>query len=388
MLSFPFPAGIRGTAPAEFDELRASAPVSRVALPDGSEVVLVTRYSDVVTVLTDERFSRARAAALPGSGFGRNQYTGLLDLDPPEHATLRAPVDHALRADHVHAWESLLDNAIRDQLDALATVAQPADLVADFTKPLAARVTCQVVGLDAAASAEVAAGVDLVVSGDGTDAERVAARTGLADALAELIAKRRVAPADDIASMVLADQSGHSGLSDDDAGLVLFGLLISGYVGNRNALARHLFALLATEQLAGLGADPALADDAVEELLRWYPSGNDGLLRVVTAPIELSGVTLADGDVVMPLVAAAARDPRVFDRPDELDLGRDRNPHISFGLGAHACPGLHLVRALFTRTLVAIAQAMPGLRLAVPADEVEHTTDLLPLGLRALPVRW
>jgi cytochrome P450 len=405
MLNFPFPAGALGTAPVEFAQLRASTPVARVRLADGTEISLVTRYADVVTVLTDERFSRQAAAALAGSGFGRSQRTGLLDLDPPAHAALREPLDRALRKEQVHSWLPALDKAVREQVAELAGSAQPADLVADFARPLAGRVTCELVGLGAAAWPAVADQIDRMLSADSSAAEVAGARTELAAVLAELVDKRRADPQHDIASVLLTGgpnqppgqplgqspgQPPHRppGLVDADARLVLFGLLISGYVGNRNALARHLFALLAAGQLADLGDQPALAGTAVEELLRCYPSGNDGLLRVVLAPVQLSGVRLLPGDVVMPLVAAAGRDPEVFDRPDELDLRRNPNPHLSLGLGTHGCPGHHLVRALFARTLVQLAQSLPGLRLAVPADRVEHTTDLLPLGLRALPVRW
>jgi cytochrome P450 len=388
MLRFPFPPGPAGTPPAVFDELRDSAPVAGVRLPDGKGIHLVSRYPDVVTVLTDPRFSRAAAAALPGSGFGRSQRTGLLDLDPPAHGTLRGPLDRALDAGSVQGWLPALDDAIGDQLAELAGSPQPADLVAGFTRPLAARVTCLTVGLDGVGWPVLAGAVDRMLAAESTPEQAGRARAELAAMLADLVDRRRAEPRGDIASTLLAAGDGQPGLSGEDTQLVLFGLLLSGYIGIRNALARHTFALLSTGQLADLAAEPELAGTAVEELLRYYPSGNDGLLRVVTAPAELSGVRLTPGDVVMPLMAAAGRDPQVFDRPGALDLRRCPNPHLSLGAGPHACPGNTLIRTLWTRALVQLASILPGLRLAVPADQVEHTSDLLPLGLRALPVSW
>lgn len=386
MPTFPFPAGARGTTPAEFATLRETAPVAQVKLTDGSFIWLVTRYADVVTVLTDTRFSRARAAELPGSGFGRSQRTGVLDLDPPEHTALRTPLDRALRHERVRSWMPKLARAVDEQLTKFTRREQPADLVAGFTAPLAARTTCELIGLDARISGQVAEWVDGVLPTGNQPGTMAWARAELDRLLSELVARRRATSADDIASTLLGDGTPSRGLDDEEALTVLFGLLVSGYVGNRNALARHIFALLSTPgSLGDLRADPVVA---VEELLRYYPSSNDGLVRVTIEEVELAGVCLAAGEVVMPLIAAASHDPAVFDEPEQLNLLRRANHHVSFGRGTHACPGAHLVRALFQVVLSRMADTLPRLRLAVPADEVEHTSDLLPLGLRSLQVHW
>lgn len=384
MLTFPFPAGPRGTVPTEFAELRETDPVAEVELPDGTRIRLVTRYADVVAVLTDPRFSRARAAALPGTGFGRCQSTGVLDLDPPEHAHLREPLDRALGEDQVRAWGPRLTRAVDDAISAFAALPRPADFVAGFAAPLAARTTCELVGFDVSAAERLAGWVEDVVGGDADAAHT--ARQELDAALAELVADRRRSPGDDLASALVAPAEPSRGLPDDEAALVVSGLLVSAHIGNRNALSRHAFALLGTPgSFERMRADPATA---VEELLRRYPSGNDGLLRVAAEDVELSGTRLEAGQLVMPLVAAACQDPAVFDAPQHLDLGRRPNPHVSFGAGAHACPGAAFVRALFTTTFGSLVAAFPDLRLAVPVDEVVHTADLLPLGVRSLPVEW
>jgi cytochrome P450 len=109
---------------------------------------------------------------------------------------------------------------------------------------------------------------------------------------------------------------------------------------------------------------------------------------VVREPVVLSGIRLDPGTVVMPVIAAASHDPEVFDRPGVFDPDRTPNPHVSLGRGTHDCPGDHLVRALWHIVLVELARTLPGLRLAVPATEVEHTDDLLPMGVKSLPVTW
>lgn len=388
MREFPFPVGARGVIPAEFDVLRATEPVAAARLADGMVVHLVTRYPDVVTVLSDHRFSRARAAELPGIGFGRAQRTGVLDLDPPEHATLRSPLDRALSEERVRQWQPTLAKAAREQLAAFMAHPRPADFVREFTRPFAARTICELTGLDAAAAAGIADRIDTFLGGD-NPAARSAAAAGVHAALDQLIRDRRARPADDITSILLDEAAAAPGLTGSDAHTVLFGLLISGYVGNRNALARHVFALISeADPGATLASVITDADTVVDELLRRYPSGNDGLLRVVTEPVELSGTLLPAGAVVMPLIGAANHDPEVFDDPGVLCPKRGQNPHLSFGRGTHACPGDHLARAIMRTVLGEIAVTLPGLGLAIPPDDVRHTSDLLPLGIESLPVTW
>ncbi|WP_076991776.1 cytochrome P450 [Actinosynnema sp. ALI-1.44] len=379
MRDFPFPAGPMGTLPVEYDTMgKIGLPV--VSLPDGMEIRLAVRYSDVAAVLTDERFSRALAADLPGTGFGRNQRTGLLDLDPPDHAVLRDPLDRALAADRVERWLPSLRSLVHEQVTAFAAGDRPADLVRGFAAPVASRSICALVGLGVAAAADVATNIDEMLASGSAEA-----RSTLRKAVEDLVTRRRAEPADDIATSLLE-------LSDDDAATVLFGLLISGYVGNRNALARHVFALLAAPGADGvlpsLATRPERVGRVVDELLRYYPSGNDGLLRVAREPVWLSGVLLEPGTVVMPVIAAASHDPEVFDRPEVFDPDREPNTHVSLGRGTHRCPGDHLVRALFGIVLTELTTALPRLRLAIPASEVRHTDDLLPLGIVDLPVTW
>lgn len=383
MLTFPFPAGAMGTLPGEYRTLREGA-LPAVRLTDGTVVRLAVRYDEVLGVLTDERFSRALAAELPGAGFGRNQRTGLLDLDMPNHATLRVPLDRALTEDRVRAAQPMLRSIIRDQLRVFAAADRPADFVRGLAAPVAARTTCALVGLGEEAAPDIAAGLDEMLSTGSAEA-----RAGVEKAVADLVDRRLAEPTDDIASVVL---HGDPALTPEDARTVLFGLHISGYVGNRNALARHVFALLALPGaqgvLSSLTTTPERVERVVEELLRYYPSGNDGLLRVVREPVELGGERLEPGTIVMPVIAAAAQDPTVFETPGLFDPDREPNQHLSLGRGTHRCPGDHLVRALFGMFLVELANALPGLRLATSAGLVRHTDDLLPLGVEELPVTW
>ncbi|MFB7474704.1 cytochrome P450 [Kitasatospora sp. NPDC056184] len=390
--AFPYPAGPGGTVPPQYARLLVEDPVSRVRLADGEHIWLVTRDADVRTVLTDPAFSRYQAAVLPGRGFGRGQGAGIVDLDPPRHTALRAPIAAGFAPERVARWSPRI-TAIADELLAgLAGATGPVDLVADYTAPFAGRVICELLGFDGASWPRITGDIEALLLAGGAEDERTeACRARLGEAFAELLAARRERPADDVATVLLGldePASGGQHLTDEQRTTLLHGLVISGFIGVRDLLARHLFAVLAEpKHRERLAAEPELVPRAVAELLRYYPSSNDGLLRLATRDVELSGVLVPAGAAVLPLVSAACRDPRTVDRPDILDLDRDPVPNPGFGAGPHHCPALDLAVVQLTTGLGRLLAHHPDVTLAVPAGEVRHTADLLPLGVAALPVR-
>jgi len=386
--TFPYPPGPRGGVPPEYAELQATQPVARVPLADGTQIWLVTRYDDVLRVLTDPVFSRHRAALLPGTGFGRSQGSGIVDLDPPEHDRLRAPVVAAFDVARVHRWRARIEAIAQEVLVALAAGPGPgtADLVSGYTAPLAGRTTCEMLGVTGEGWRQLTADVELQLSAARHSPQEVAqAQQRIRETLTGLLRSRCDHPGDDVASTLL----GAGGeLGDSDRLVLLQGLVVSGLIGVRDLLARHLFAVLADPQLLSrLCLDPAAVPSAVEELLRCYPSSNDGLLRMATEDVDLGGARLRAGDAALPLVSAACRDPRRFPEPDRIDVDRAADRDLAFGAGRHACPAADLARSVLGIGIAALLARFPDIGLAVPADEVEHTSDLLPLGIQRLPVR-
>ncbi|WKU48927.1 cytochrome P450 [Streptomyces sp. VNUA116] len=387
---FPFPPGPLGTVPPLFGRLLAEDPVPEVRLADGARIRLAMRHEDVRTVLADDRFSRHRAALLPGRGFGRSQGSGIVDLDPPEHARLRGPVAAAFGAERAERFAPRIEEIADDVLAGLPAGTGTVDLVTAYTAPFAGRVTCELLGLPGDRWRAVTSDVELLLLPRGAAEEDLAAaRDRLGKALDELLAACRAAPGDSVAHALLATgpQDGAAPLTDEDRKLLLHGLIISGFVTIRDLLARHLFGVLSSPGLAArLAGDPALVPVAVWELLRFYPSTHDGLLRVATEDVVLSGSRIAAGEAVLPLVAAASRDPEVFPDPDVLDIARIADRAIAFGAGRHACPAAGLAVAELTAGVARLLAAFPGIAPAVPPEEIEHSSELLPLAVRSLPV--
>jgi cytochrome P450 family 142 subfamily A polypeptide 1 len=149
---------------------------------------------------------------------------------------------------------------------------------------------------------------------------------------------------------------------NSELGLVVPG----GAETTRTTLARSLILLSGRNDLwESMAADPSTIPTAVEELLRWVTPLNN-MFRTVAADIEVDGVRMAEGDRVALVYPSANRDDAWFDDPDEVDLGRDPNPHISFGFGTHFCLGAHVARLQLRVALEEMTSRMTNLRPAAP----------------------
>jgi cytochrome P450 len=184
----------------------------------------------------------------------------------------------------------------------------------------------------------------------------------------------------------------HDDLTERELVSVTAGIFVGGHETTTNQLNLFLLVLARhPEQLAGLrGDDPVAVARAVEELSRFIQLGDNGVLlpRVTTEEVELGGVRLPAGTPVLPAIASANRDASVFAGADTLDLSRADNPHLAFGAGPHHCLGAALARMELQEALGALLRRLPGLRLAVPEEELRFKPGLVVRSLETLPVSW
>ncbi len=160
----------------------------------------------------------------------------------------------------------------------------------------------------------------------------------------ELAGRRRTEPADDLTTLMLAVEVDGQAMTDVQFGSFFVQLVTAGNDTTRTMLSSGLLALLQhPDQLAEVRADPSLLPDAVEEILRWA-NPLHYFRRTATADTRLGGVSIRTGDKVAMIYTSANRDEAVFVRPQEFDIHRDPNPHLSFGTGEHFCLGIHLAR--------------------------------------------
>ncbi|HTI20805.1 MAG TPA: cytochrome P450 [Kutzneria sp.] len=390
---YPFSEAKRLDLDPEYARLRDNGELARVRMPYGGEAWMATSYEDVKTVLGDLRFSRAATLGVDVPRMTPLTQTDstLLTMDPPDHSRLRKLVAKAFTMRRIEMLRPRAQEVVDGLLDAIEAQGPPADLVEGLALPLPITMICELLGVPYEDRDRFRAWSDAALAFDAYTPEEIqAGRDGLKAYLAGLVAKHRVEPSDSLLSELVRARDEDDRLSE--AELVQFGvtLLVAGHETTANQTGNFLYTLLSKPHLMReLQDDPDLLDPAIEEMLRVTPLGAAaGFARIATEDVVLSGTLVKAGEAVMTQTASANRDGRVFDNPDEIDFHRENNPHIAFGHGVHHCLGAQLARLELQVAVGTVLRRFPGLRFAVPAEEVPFKAGRLVRGLQALPVTW
>ncbi|MFJ3903835.1 cytochrome P450 [Streptomyces sp. NPDC090025] len=381
----------------DFDPLLARLlhedPVTRVRLPNGEgHAWLVTRYEDVKFVSADPRFSRQ---AVYGRSITRVAphfipMEGAVGFaDPPDHTRMRRVVGRAFSARALETLRGHAQSVMDRLLDRVEEHGPPADLMALVNRPFPLAMVSELMGVPEGDQPLMGRWTDgILTAGAGREAgER--AKADMARYFTELIGRSHGTGQEFLAA-VLADAVDEGTLDEQEAvGLAVL-IQIGGAHAVRNNSANMIYALLThPAQLARLRAEPALLPQAIEELLRYIPHRNAvGLSRIALEDVEVGGVRIPKDEAVYVSYLTANRDPAVFADPEEFDIGRADNPHVSFGYGPHYCPGSMLARIESTILLESLWTRFPDLRLAVPEEDIRWQRGALIRGPETLPVVW
>jgi cytochrome P450 len=382
-----------------YARLREEAPVFRSALGWRRSAWLVARYDDVGALLRDARFAKdplnarepGRRAAGPWvPGFLRPLTRNMLDLDAPDHTRLRALVQKAFTPRLVEGLRPRIQ-ALVDDLLAKARRSGRAELVRDLALPLPLTVIAELLGVPAADQPRFHQWSDRILSGSpGIGALRLlpAVRSLLAY-LRRLFAARRADPRDDlITALVQAEEAGDR-LDEDELLGMVFLLLAAGHETTVNLIGTGVLTLLRhPEERERLRREPGLMKSGVEELVRFTSPVEVATERYAREDLAIAGVPIRRGEMVLGLIGSANRDPSQFADPDRLDLAREPNRHLGFGLGAHYCLGAPLARLEAQVALSSLLERAPKLRLAVPPEALRWRKHVFLRGLRELPVAF
>jgi pimeloyl-[acyl-carrier protein] synthase len=376
-----------------YHRLRAEEPVHHSPLG----FWVLTRYDDVVAALRDPRLAKEAIAGFIAARFGAPvPHLGLsmLDRDPPDHTRLRSLVSKAFTPRVVETLRPRIQQIVNGLVDT-AEDAGSMDLVEQFAYPLPVIVICEMLGVPVKDheqfkgwGLDIARGLDAILLPPDSEVGRraVAGRHALADYFRGLIAERRAAPRADMLSALIAAEEAGDKLSEDELLATCILLLVAGHETTVNLIGNGTLALLRhPEQLRRLRENPGLIGTAVEELLR-YDGPVQRTARIPSADVVIDGHTIAKGEMVMPFIGAADRDPAQFPEPDRLDIARADNRHIAFGWGIHFCLGAPLARVEGQIAINTLLQRLP--KLALDTDKPEFRQSLTLRGLRALPVRF
>lgn len=325
----------------------------------------LTRYEDVALALRDPRFSVADRPPMRRDGAA----TTMVTADPPEHTRLRRLVSKAFTPRAVERQRPRIQEIVDGLLDGVG--GGRFDLVRDVAYPLPVMVIAEMLGVSLADRERfkrwASEGLAGVVGRFATDEEVARARQSGAEIQAyfeDVIARRRGDLGDDLVSALIAAEDEGSALSSREVLDNCILLITAGHETTSSLIGNGMAAVLRhPAQLARLREDPSLVPGAVEELLRFDPPVQ-AVTRRALEDVTLDGRAIEKGQVVFAVIGAANRDPRQFERPDELDVTRERNAHLSFGDGVHFCLGAPLARAEAQIAVVALLARFPELRLA------------------------
>jgi cytochrome P450 len=347
-------------------------------------LVVAARHRDLSGLLRHPHASSERsrsALAPPGLRAGALSF---LSLDPPDHTRLRRLVSSAFTPRVVAALRPRIAEVV-DTLFARVAEQGRMDVIADLAYPLPVQMISEMLGVPAEDheqfrvwSALLARSLDPQFADP--DPQRLVAAGSARDEFSRyfsgLIAQRRAHPREDLLSLLVHAESEGDKLTEEELVSTCMLLLVAGHETTTNLIANAVLALLRhPDQLDALRARPDLVEACVEETLRYDPPVQL-TTRVARGPLPVGDLEVPDGGQALMLIAAANRDPDVFDEPDRFDITRSGGGHLAFAAGIHFCLGAGLARLESAIALDAFAQRVLAPRLSGPTVEYKANFNL------------
>jgi cytochrome P450 len=381
-----------------FDDLRRRGRLLRFRYPNGITGWLTTDAEVFRTVLSDPRFHAKRFAGEPQAGTVSVEVPEMPGFIPgmngPEHLRVRRLAAGDFSVKRIRDMRPVIADVVAQYLNAIEDAGPPVDLYASLCLPVPSEVIALILGVPGAHTKEFQDAARLTVGGQaGTDdpAAPALAVSRLHEIIGAVAEQKRRHPADDLLTrLVSADPP----LSVTEICGLCTNLLIAGHESTSSTAALSVVELLQQpKQLDVLKNDPERLPQFVEELARMRTilvDAGAGIPRLATEDVEVAGQVVREGEWVMLSNGMANVDPAVCARdPLTLDFGRAERPSsLTFGFGPHTCLGQHLARAELQAILGGLFQRIPGLRLALAAEELPWFENGFGYRVAELPVTW
>lgn len=363
---------------------------------EGLGIFLAARYKDANQVLRDRKLGRIFKPKEPQDSwetFNWLHADSILDSEPPKHTRLRSLVMKAFNPKTISALEPTIREITRKLIiDARVKLDSHGefDLIADFAEPLPVKVIAHLLGFPETEEHLLRPWSQAIVKmyevnpSDQEKLEAQKASNEFAAYVENLMQERKRNPGTDLISdLALVEEDGQR-LNAHELIATCVLLLNAGHEASVNGFGNGMVATLQnSQQLSLLRANPeGLAATAVDEFLR-FDSPLHLFERTATEDTEIGGVAVKRGQKIAALLGSANRDEEVFEKPTELILSRDPNPHIGFGAGIHFCIGAPLARLEMSTALPELIKSFPGLELK--REPVERGTFVL-RGYEKVPV--
>ncbi|AXG81911.1 cytochrome P450 [Streptomyces paludis] len=360
----------------ELRAMQAERPIWKVRTYAGDEAWLVMGAPEVKKLLVDRRLGRSHPDPSNAPKYVPSPVFEQIMTEFEHHAELRSLLTPYFSRASMRAIQPKVEGAVAELVDAMLGGERPADVQKVLARPLSMRVLCELVGIPVADQELVGRLLSGMAAGD--------AEATLDTYLAEIAARRRAAPEKDMISGLVA-----AGQTDERIATLIVMLLFAGH----ESVATHIgfgVARLATDDALreALIKDPELIEPIVEETLRTASHGGGAQPHYANADIEIAGVTIRAGDLVLPDFALANFDARVFENPEAVDITREPNSHLAFAHGIWHCLGAPLARMELRSVYATLFERAPTLRLSVSLDTLNSEAEQLFSAMPELKVTW
>ncbi|MEP7085474.1 MAG: cytochrome P450, partial [Betaproteobacteria bacterium] len=380
---FPFQRTCPFDPPPQYAAARAASAVTPVTLWDGKRAWLVTRHEEIRAVLSDDaRFSGAMSnpafpAITPARVLVDKNERAFVGMDNPAHDAYRRLFTREFSVRRMQALSPQISAIAEQLIDEMERHGSPLDLVPPLAVKFPSLVMSALFGSPYADHEFI---IRCAVARHGltqSAAEAEEKARELAAYVRRLIEAKEANPGDDMVSRVIEEHVKSGKLSREDFAEIGAMILRAGHDTTTNMIGMGTLLLLQNDELRRLlTADPALMENAVDELLRFVSPVQFSPRRVALEDVEIGGVKVAKGDGLFMLLGSANRDQTIFECPDQLDAARDASRHLAFGFGIHQCLGQMLARFELQIMFEAILRRLPGLRLAVPLEDIRFKHDM------------
>ena len=387
-----------------------------------------TRYADIDSLYTDERFSRAQGLMRNFQRLAESERQTVEPVyhsfsktvfyaDPPYHTHLRGLMNHAFTPRRVERLRPYIQDIVNELLDAAQRKDRTIDVIGDLAYPLPVMVIAELLGLPASDRDRFKQWSDDLFAILGTVRQKPShlleratqSLSEMALYVKELSRKRRAEPQDDLLTALLSltededlscprhdsapvpmgeqlvrARDAASTLTEEELVSNINILLSTGHETTTHLIGNGLLALLQNpDQKERLQAQPDLLTSAIEEMLR-YDSPVQITYRSALEDANIHGKQLRKGDLVNTILGAANRDPGRFLDPNRFDITRNQGRHIGFGIGIHFCIGAPLVRLEADVIFQTILHRFP--RISLATETLEWQEHPIFRGLKSLPV--
>lgn len=386
------------TPHARFAYLREHQPVSwctAEGLLQGKGGYLLTRYDDVITVHSDDRFSTDVMKNSPAGKFIwllppslRMLAQTMVFKDDPDHKRLRTLVHKAFTPKLVATMAPDIVK-IAEQLADDVAAKRDVDLVHEYAIRLPLAVIATMLGVADEDRDMFHALVEKLGNQQGNMLKGYPTARRLAKLFEALIDDRRLHPDEGLISELVRANEGGDRLSHKELVSMVFLLLLAGHDTTANLIGSAVLALVEhPDQLKLLRSQPELLETtAVEELLRFTSPVADGAARFALEDMEIGGVPIPRGSQVMGSITSANFDEAIFENADALDLTRKPNRHLAFAFGIHYCLGHQLARLEGRIALATLLQRFDHWELTAPKESLRYKPTISLRGLTNLPIR-